>query len=182
MANGKLAAFEIKSERDTLERLEGQLGTYLRFFEQVTVVCAEKHVEAVKVHAPEAVGIIAVSPAHKLAPIRAPKQVNVALESWLSFLPVDQLRGLLKLHGLRATGSRPELESMASSLKPNSVRAAALTYLKGRHSRIEKRIEQKNARRAPRQAEQPAAERLRLFIERHGTNGGKAIPRRVSRT
>src|SRR4051812_41988278 len=62
MANGKLAAFEIKSERDTLERLHGQLSTYLRFFEQVTVVCAEKHLEAVKLHVPESVGIIAVSP------------------------------------------------------------------------------------------------------------------------
>ena len=41
--NKRLFAFEIKSEADSLSRLEGQIKKYLEYFDKVTVVCAPKH-------------------------------------------------------------------------------------------------------------------------------------------
>jgi hypothetical protein len=43
--NGKLWGFEIKSERDTLERLETQIGYYGRVFDYLTIVVADKHLD-----------------------------------------------------------------------------------------------------------------------------------------
>lgn len=45
VANGKLSAFEIKSDLDRLDRLVGQLTTYEKFFDKVYLVCTEKHVD-----------------------------------------------------------------------------------------------------------------------------------------
>jgi hypothetical protein len=41
--NGVLSAYEIKSERDTLRRLPGQIAAYSRVFDFVTIVVAGKH-------------------------------------------------------------------------------------------------------------------------------------------
>ncbi len=41
--NGSLAGFEIKSERDTLGRLESQIGSYIRCFDCLTLVAPARH-------------------------------------------------------------------------------------------------------------------------------------------
>lgn len=41
--NGLLNGFEIKSERDTLERLPVQEAAYSRVFDEVTLVCGQNH-------------------------------------------------------------------------------------------------------------------------------------------
>lgn len=43
--NGHLEGFEIKSERDSLERLPRQAAAYGRVFDRLTVICAERHLE-----------------------------------------------------------------------------------------------------------------------------------------
>ncbi|KAA1188578.1 sce7726 family protein [Photorhabdus heterorhabditis] len=45
VANGKLHAYEIKSDSDSLARLEGQISTYRLYFDKVTLVCAPKFTE-----------------------------------------------------------------------------------------------------------------------------------------
>lgn len=47
VANGFLHAFEIKSDRDTLDRLDGQLEAYTAQFDKVTLVVATRFVESV---------------------------------------------------------------------------------------------------------------------------------------
>lgn len=47
VANGSLLGFEIKSEFDSLERLEGQVKLYLERFDKVFVVCAPKFTKKV---------------------------------------------------------------------------------------------------------------------------------------
>lgn len=44
--NGELAGYEIKSDRDTLVRLDGQMQLYNRVFDRVWVVVAPRHLEA----------------------------------------------------------------------------------------------------------------------------------------
>src|SRR5690625_4537558 len=43
--NGEIHGFEIKSERDTLERLPIQSKFYSKVFDTVTLVVSEKHIE-----------------------------------------------------------------------------------------------------------------------------------------
>lgn len=53
--------YEIKSDRDTLDRLPLQLETYRRSLQKVTIVAAQKHISRVLASVPEWCGVIAVS-------------------------------------------------------------------------------------------------------------------------
>jgi hypothetical protein len=48
VVNGALHGWEIKSERDTLARLPGQMDAYGRVFDTMTIVVASSHVAAVE--------------------------------------------------------------------------------------------------------------------------------------
>lgn len=181
VANGKLAVFEIKSHRDSLERLEGQLDSYLRFFEQVTVVCAPKHVPGVEAKAPPHVGIWSINETGTLKTIRPAKSLHQqSVETWLTFLPVDELKLLLRLHGLVSSGRRDELSIRAQELTLKSVRDYVLAYLKRRDARIAERMRRTTAQRDELQSHAPANSGLNLFLEAlTGSAGMKAIPRKV---
>lgn len=45
LVNGILHGFEIKSDKDTLDRLSHQAGLYEQVFEKITLVCGERHYE-----------------------------------------------------------------------------------------------------------------------------------------
>lgn len=57
IANGHLQAIEIKSDLDSLGRLEGQLSAYLSHFDKVTLVLSPKFVEHALAHSPERVAV-----------------------------------------------------------------------------------------------------------------------------
>lgn len=144
MANGKLAVFEIKSSRDTLERLNGQLETYMHFFEHVTVVCAPKHLTAVVAVVQDGVGVWEVSDDGTLRIVRRARARSLpSKENWVSFLPVDELRTLLRMNELRAVGPRDELVQEIGSLSLKAVREYVLSYMKRREQRIHNIREQK---------------------------------------
>jgi len=137
MANGKLAAFEIKSDRDSLDRLEGQLQSYLRFFEQVSVVCAERHLPGVLATAPAEVGVLRVAANGEIRSVRPALTVQGhTAREWVTFLPVDELRALLRSTGLPVSGSRDILLTRADGLEVSVIRAFVLAYLKRRDERI----------------------------------------------
>ncbi|WP_423142850.1 sce7726 family protein [Parablastomonas sp. CN1-191] len=56
--NGELAAYELKSARDTLTRLPNQAALYSLVFDRVSLVAAEKHLEAAQMKIPEWWGVI----------------------------------------------------------------------------------------------------------------------------
>lgn len=56
--NCSLHGYEIKSERDTLARLDQQLSHYADQFHYVTVVTADKHLDGVLAKSPIGVGVI----------------------------------------------------------------------------------------------------------------------------
>lgn len=53
----RMIAFEIKSEADSLTRLEGQIEDYLNYFDKVVVVTAPKFTAQIKEKVPKNVGI-----------------------------------------------------------------------------------------------------------------------------
>ncbi len=56
--NGALSGYELKSERDTLERLPAQAGLYSQVFDQIHLVAAAKHVRHAEADVPEWWGLM----------------------------------------------------------------------------------------------------------------------------
>ncbi|MBO0360647.1 sce7726 family protein [Hymenobacter sp. BT186] len=56
--NGELVGYEIKSDRDTLNRLPGQLEVYNQIFDRITVVCGPKHLGKLEEYLPEYIGLM----------------------------------------------------------------------------------------------------------------------------
>ena len=57
VANGKLCGYEIKSDRDTLERLPNQIACYNTTFDRMTIVVGEKFNDKILSEVPEWWGI-----------------------------------------------------------------------------------------------------------------------------
>lgn len=58
--NGKLHGYEIKSERDTLDRLPLQSKYYNTVFDKMTIVCSDKYLKKVETIIPKWWGILEV--------------------------------------------------------------------------------------------------------------------------
>lgn len=56
--NDRLHGYEIKSDVDSLSRLSMQLSIYEQCLEKLTIVCAERHIRAVKKISPKWCGIL----------------------------------------------------------------------------------------------------------------------------
>jgi hypothetical protein len=182
MANGKLSVFEIKSERDTLDRLKGQISSYINFFEEVTIVCAHRHRQNVEAIVPENIGVWLIGSDGRLSVLRKAKAAQLpSIENWLSFLPVDELKKLLKENGLRLGKNRTALVEYASLLSIKNVRAYVLSFLKRR----DKRVDDLRARKVEVLTSTHAdsigsnSKKLQEFIESLPCNLS-AIPRRIA--
>jgi len=68
--NGTATVYEIKSERDSLARLERQVTAYSTVFAKVYVIAAEGHVQAVVKGVPDFVGIMRLNRRHQISTIR----------------------------------------------------------------------------------------------------------------
>lgn len=182
MANGKLSVFEIKSERDTLERLEGQISSYQNFFEEVTVVCATRHQLNVEALVPKNIGVWVIDSDGHLSIARKAKVEQLpSIENWLSFLPVDELKKLLRNKGIGKTGNRSDLVEAASLLPIKSVRAYVLSFLKRRDERIDTLRAKKVEKQAHSHADTTRSymKKLHDFIESL-PHTVPAIPRRIA--
>jgi hypothetical protein len=56
--NGTATVYEVKSERDSLTRLEKQLAAYVQVFACVYVIAADDHVDEVVSLTPKDVGVM----------------------------------------------------------------------------------------------------------------------------
>jgi hypothetical protein len=68
--NGTSTVYEVKSERDSLSRLERQVAEYRRVFARVYVIAAEKHVPAVTASVPEDVGVMRLNSRYQISTLR----------------------------------------------------------------------------------------------------------------
>ncbi len=103
--NGRLYGFEIKSERDSLDRLPSQAGFYAKTFDEITIVTTEKHYSKAKKMLPVFWGI---EIAYKdnddklyLESYRQPEQnYEIDAFSLLSFLWKNELLELFRNNGI----------------------------------------------------------------------------------
>lgn len=68
--NGTSTVYEIKSERDSLSRLEQQISSYRKVFAKVNVITGQNHLDAVLSTAPRDVGVMLLSDRYQISTIR----------------------------------------------------------------------------------------------------------------
>ena len=138
--NGRLEGFEIKSERDSLERLPRQVEAYGKVFDRMTVVCAERHLEKVLATVPAWWGVEAAKPrgdSVRIVRERAPK-TNRALEPkaiaqllWRA----ETLQALEELDAARGLRSKPRdvlWTALAEALPERELRRLVRERLRSR--------------------------------------------------
>ena len=137
--NGVSHGYEIKSERDTLDRLPNQVDAYSAIFERATLVSAPRHLDSARPLIPKWWGIVEVRRAHGsdcyLHRIREsrtnpePRAAAVASLLWRSEA-LDLLTQLGLDAGLRSKPSEFMIERLAEvkieSFAPTSDRFFAL--------------------------------------------------------
>jgi hypothetical protein len=123
LVGDEFVGIEIKSERDTLRRLEGQVSGYLRYFEKVILVAAERHVPKALRIIPWWVGLYVITPDGEIDRIRNAEQahdlqttdlVKLLTNSELRKLLRDSRDGMVARHELlRLAGERPHSAVMS---------------------------------------------------------------------
>lgn len=68
--NGTATVYEVKSERDSLSRLERQVIAYAKVFARVYVIAGENHVDAVLNSVPKDVGVMRLNSRHGISILR----------------------------------------------------------------------------------------------------------------
>jgi hypothetical protein len=68
--NGTATVYEVKSERDSLARLQRQIAAYMTVFSRVYVITAETHVNAVMASLPEEIGVLQLNRRHQISTLR----------------------------------------------------------------------------------------------------------------
>ncbi|MFA1819557.1 sce7726 family protein [Virgibacillus oceani] len=136
--NGKIHGFEIKSEFDTLERLQTQGKYYNKVFDTVTLVVSDKHIEKAIDLIPEWWGIYSVvTNQDSIEVVRNPKlneSINVFSLSLMLWKP--ELICLLNEHGITKglkSKTRRELSKITTeSVNPSDIKSFVKSALKGR--------------------------------------------------
>lgn len=100
--NGTSTAYEIKSERDSIARLPGQLDSYLKVFASVNVVTSSSHLDGVLRIAPKDVGVMVLSPRFTISVVRdaldAPARIDPCMV--LDSIRLPEARSILTSLGI----------------------------------------------------------------------------------
>lgn len=139
VANGRLYAYEIKSDADTLKRLPGQVELFSSHFDKLTLVVASKFVSSVLESYPPEVGVLEVVSERgiiRLRQARAGRIVenkNSAILS--SFLTKSDLCRLLRREGIKVSldSPRSELVRQVCGLSCRVVKEYVLSFLKSKY-------------------------------------------------
>lgn len=136
LLNGCSTCYEIKTEYDSLVRLEDQLNSYLKIFDKVNVVCSQHMLESVLHISPIEVGVIELSSKNTLRVIREPIQTNeLDVELMMKSLRKNEYQSIAEeLYKLKIDVPNTRLyelcEKIVKSHDPLDVRKAFIAILK----------------------------------------------------
>ena len=134
IGNG-LHFYEVKSRRDTLTRLEGQLASYEASGDTVTVVAASKHINTVLSRVSSHVGILEILDFGGDTRIRAVRAAapspNWKASAALELLPANELRARF----LDGSGPKKRVEILAriAEVPAEKVKAEVVRFLRSRY-------------------------------------------------
>lgn len=129
-----LHAFEIKSEFDSLNRLEGQISEYLNHFDKVTIVAASKFIPNILLKTPSNVGIWEI----KDTTFKIIRQGRISrVKDKLTFIRMMTLVELINLSKKQylniMSRKRIDVEFLVSKLPIYLLRGAAIENIKNRY-------------------------------------------------
>ncbi|MBK0091356.1 sce7726 family protein [Erwinia sp. S59] len=106
ISEGKITAYEIKGAGDNTDRLENQIESYKKYFDQCFVVCEKSNIDIIRKKTPRSVGILLVE-GKFVKQVRKPYQIKshdkIALASTID------IRLLRKLVTTKKLKSKHEL-------------------------------------------------------------------------
>lgn len=134
-------AFEIKSEADSLVRLEGQTKKYLEYFDKVIVVAAEKHISSIQSMVPAHVAIWQVSDAIVKVVQRGRKKQIKSAKKLMDLMTVDDLNRICNQPVKGAEGrKRHALECALENFHVNRLRSGLFEGISKRYKRPNKQF------------------------------------------
>jgi hypothetical protein len=100
--NGTATVYEVKSERDSLTRLDRQVAAYATVFAKVYVVAAENHIRAVANSVPDYVGILCLNSRHQISPLRdaANQPERTSPAAIFNSIRIEEARTILSSFGV----------------------------------------------------------------------------------
>lgn len=98
MINGTSTVFEIKTELDSLDRLSGQLNSYMCVFDYIYVVTYEKNISKISELVPEQIGIMILSDKYTLRVVKKAKsnKSNTSSEDIFDILRKEEYLEIIK--------------------------------------------------------------------------------------
>ena len=135
--NGTMTVFEIKSERDTLARLERQISNYQGVFASVVVIVGENHVSAVAKATPRDVGVLSLSKRYQISTVReaVDRPGRICPATVFDSLRIGEAKEILlrlghEIPSLPNTEMHAALRTSFGTLRPDEVHEAMLVTLK----------------------------------------------------
>jgi hypothetical protein len=144
VVNGKLAGFEIKSDRDNLSRLPRQIAAFSRIFDVVSVVSTNRHIGKLVGMTPPWWGIIKME-SGRFVQFRAPTaNPSLDVEALLYTLNRSELICILasfdRSSGMRSKRIDQMVEAVQSRITPGAIAEAVRNQLKARCQGINSQI------------------------------------------
>lgn len=102
ITNKEMVAIEVKSERDSLARLSGQLSEYTKYFDRVIVVAATKFISSITLISDPAIEIWEVHQGEIKIHRRGKKLSSIKKESYLDLMTKREVSNLAKMLSIRA--------------------------------------------------------------------------------
>ena|ERR1700761_6020925 len=135
--NGTTTVYEIKSERDSLSRLERQVQNYRKVFASVVVIAGENHVDAVLSATPPDVGVMSLDRRDYISTRREAENRpgRICPLTVFEALRTDEAKEVLREIGVTVpavpnTRLRTELRARFTTLRPEALHDAMLKTLK----------------------------------------------------
>lgn len=140
VVNGLLHGFEIKSDRDTLRRLGGQVDVYSKVFDRTTIVVGERHVADTLAVVPDWWGVLRIDAAPSRPRFRAirrgRKNPGRDPRALVELLWLDEAIELLArrgaARGVRGKPRRIVWDRVCEHFSVDEIAAAVRTRLKAR--------------------------------------------------
>ncbi len=135
--NGTSTVYEVKSERDKLDRLQNQIAAYRKAFAKVNVITGGNHLKEVLDSVPEDVGVLLLTDRYQIKTVReaadAPERVVPVVV--FDALQLRESSQLLELLGMKApkvpnTQMYREMRKLFAGLDAAQVHSAMVKVLK----------------------------------------------------
>ncbi|MCB9384686.1 MAG: sce7726 family protein [Bryobacterales bacterium] len=135
--NGTATVYEVKSERDSLSRLDRQLEAYAKVFAKIYVIVGENHVESVMRSVPGGVGVLRLNNRQQISTLRdaADCPERTCPEAIFDSIRTNEAQSILLAQGIKIpdvpnTAMSRALRKLFLQLDPRQAHEAMVATLK----------------------------------------------------